>query len=87
MIKDGADRVAPDCHGWVPIKDIALATGHWCADADGLDVIAEPMVIEGVTTFGKIVLARYYADGSYRDTWTSMTGDIVYRLTHARLIR
>lgn len=84
MTRDGVDHVAPDRHGWLPIHLIPLATGWWAAGTRTLDCVAEPMVIEGITTHGHIVVARYSADGQYNDRWVSEVGDIVYRLTHGR---
>jgi len=84
MIRDGVDLIEPDRHGWMPIDAIPIATGWWTAGTRTLDVVAEPMLIEGLTTHGAVVLARYSADGLYNDRWVNDLGDVVYRLTHAR---
>lgn len=82
MIRDGLAEPKPDAYGWLPIDELPLATGQWTLDP--CTVTASPRIIEGVTTSGRFVTARYHATGDYSDRWVSLCGRFTYRLTHGR---
>lgn len=84
MIRDGLAEPKPDAYGWLPIDALPLASGGWSLDP--LTVVATPHVIEGITTNGRYVTARYHARGDYQDRWGSLCGRFTYRLSHGRLI-
>ena len=86
MLKD-LGIAQPDARGWVPVDQAMLATGRWCPDAPLRAITADPIMVEGVTTSGKIVDAFYFADGLYNDRWCDPSGSIEYRLTHVRPLR
>jgi hypothetical protein len=59
--------------GWIPIEDAPLEPG--------IDV-----EVEGLTSDGRRILARYWARGDYVDRWTDRGANLLLDLTHWRPI-
>lgn len=82
MIKDGlAEPKVPrrlKREGWRDISTAPLAKRYRYNEC------AFPAEIEGLTTHGMTVIARYCANGTYEDQWTNLTGKVVFQLTHWR---
>lgn len=86
MIRDGVDAqpVARRLRreGWRDISTVTFADHYSGCLRMGLTV--RPTIIEGLTSHGVTVLARYDASGDYEDRWTNISGTIAFNLTHWR---
>lgn len=88
MIRDGIDRPpvsrALAKEGWAHISTAPIATPDIVNLSAGIDVVVDPMSVEGLTADGIEVIAYYDARGDYEDRWTNRYGSKVYQLTHWR---
>lgn len=86
MIRDGIDPQpvasaideALRADGWVPIGDIgSLGVGKYGGRLHAL-------MIDGLTSDGRMVKAIYHAQGDYLDRWSNPQRNTVFDLTHYR---